>query len=406
MSRGKGEGSVFRDAARDRWVAMIELPADPVTGRRRRKKVTARSKAEALRRMRAVQVEVERAGDVTSGRPITVGEWMDLWIARDVAPHRKPSTTADYRSVSERHIKPALGRTRLDRVTPGDVRRLHERVTATGASSTTAAKVHRVLRTALGAAEREGAAARNPARLVRSPPSSRVPPRSMSTAEAKRFLEGRRERGDWARWAVALMLGVRQGEALGMTLDLLHLGADPWVELAWEVRRVTWEHGCGERSTEGWPCGRVRGADCPDRRAPVPAHLEAEQVHGGLWLLRPKTTGSHRAFGLPRVVADGLAAHLDRHRPARFVFEAAPGVPVDPRRDWGAWRQALAEEGLPPMRLHSARHTAATLLLEAGVPVRTAQEILGQTQALTTARYQHPGRRVTAAALEASSDLL
>lgn len=52
------------------------------------------------------------------------------------------------------------------------------------------------------------------------------------------------------------------------------------------------------------------------------------------------------------------------------------------------------------MRLHSARHTAATLLLEAGVSLRTAQEILGQTQALTTARYQHPSLALQAASLE------
>ena len=72
------------------------------------------------------------------------------------------------------------------------------------------------------------------------------------------------------------------------------------MELAWEVRRVTWAHGCGPQAPGGaWPCGRTRGADCPSRYAPVPAHLEAERVHGGLWLLRPKTAGSHRSPGLP-----------------------------------------------------------------------------------------------------------
>ena len=53
------------------------------------------------------------------------------------------------------------------------------------------------------------------------------------------------------------------------------------------------------------------------------------------------------------------------------------------------------------MKLHSARHTCATLLLEAGVDQRTIQEILGQTQALTLARYQHPGLDHQAQALTA-----
>ena len=69
-------------------------------------------------------------------------------------------------------------------------------------------------------------------------------------------------------------------------------------------------------------------------------------------------------------------------------------------------QDALAAAGLPHVRLHSARHTTATLLLEAGVPLRTAQEILGQTQALTTARYQHPSLSLQAAALAQATSAL
>ncbi|MDU0348328.1 site-specific integrase, partial [Actinomyces sp. MRS3W] len=229
--------------------------------------------------------------------------------------------------------------------------------------------------------------------------------------EARRFLAARTT--DRARWMLSLMLGARQGEALGITLDNLHLDADggaPWVDLAWELRRVTWAHGCGPHTPNaagaGWPCGHRRAGDCPDRTAPIPDGMEAEQAHGGLWLLRPKTVGSNRRVALPAVLADALTEHLEAARPTRFVFESSPGVPVDPRRDHQAWKAALAEEGLPVMSLHSARHTCATLLLEAGVPLRTAQEILGQTQALTTARYQHPSLGVQAQALDAVAGAL
>ena len=408
MARGKGEGTVYKDAE-GRWRAAVPLPPDPVTGRRRRKVVRGRTRAEAVRRMRQVQLEVARTGDVPTGRTLTVAGWLERWLERDVAPVRKPSTTGDYRSAVRVHIVPAIGRRRLDRLTPDDVRAVHRAVLGGGASTTTAAKVHRVLRAALGAAEREGLVPRNVARLVRSPPVSSTPPRSMTAEEAGRFLEARRRRGDYARWATSLLLGARQGEVLGITLDGLHLDAGaPWVELAWEVRRVTWAHGCAAaRPQDGaWPCGRRRGADCPSRHAPVPAHLEAEQVHSGLWLLRPKTAGSHRSPGLPAVLAEALAEHIRAHHPTRFLFEASPGIPLDPRRDHAAWHAALAEEGLPPMRLHSARHTTATLLLAAGVPQRVIQEILGQTQAATTIRYQHPGHAETARALDAIADPL
>ena len=301
VARGKGEGSVYWDEPVGLWAAAV-APA-PVTGRQRREYIRARTRAEPVRRMRQVQVEVARTGDVPTGRVLSVAGWLE----RDVEPFLKPAAAADYRTSVGRHIVPAIGRRRLDRLTPDDVQAVHRAVLGRGASTTTAAKVH----------------------------------------------------------------------------------------------------GCGPQAPGGaWPCGRRRGADCPSRRAPVPAHLEAEQVHGGLWLLRPKTRSSWRRVALPPPLTEALAEHIRVHHPARFLFEASPGIPLDPRRDWQEWKDALAAAGLPHVRLHSARHTTATLLLEAGVPLRTAQEILGQTQALTTARYQHPSLSLQAAALAQATSAL
>ena len=401
MARGRGEGSVYL-AKSGLWTAAVALPPDPLTGRRRRKVVRAKTKAEVVRRMRAVQLELAAAGDLPAGRAPTLAQWLTRWIDQDVAPTRKPATTADYRSVVRTHIVPAIGSRRLDRLTAADVRALHRAVLAKGVSPTTAAKVHRCLSRALTVAEREGLVPRNAARLVTPPPARTAAPAMLTADQARAYLASRRGHQDYPRRMVSFLMGARQGEVLGMSLDHLDLdAAAPWVELAWEVRRVTWAHGCGPRRAGAWPCARTRGADCPDRRADVPAHLEAERVHGGLWLLRPKTTSSLRRVAVPAALADALAEHLQAARPTRFVFESAPGLPVDPRADHRAWRAALAEEGLPAMSLHSARHTCATLLLEAGVPLRTAQEILGQTQALTTARYQHPSLAAQASALDA-----
>lgn len=401
MARGRGEGSVYL-AKSGLWTAAVALPPDPLTGRRRRKVVRAKTKAEVVRRMRAVQLELAAAGDLPAGRAPTLAQWLTTWLERDVLPALKPSTAADYRTSVERHIIPAIGSRRLDRLTAADVRALHRAVLAKGVSPTTAAKVHRCLSRALTVAEREGLVPRNAARLVTPPPARTAAPAMLTADQARAYLASRRGHQDYPRRMVSFLMGARQGEVLGMSLDHLDLdAAAPWVELAWEVRRVTWAHGCGPRTPDGRPCARTRGADCPDRRADVPAHLEAERVHGGLWLLRPKTVGSLRRVAVPAALADALAEHLAQTSPTRFVFEAAPGVPIDPRRDWQEWTDGLTAAGLPHVRLHSARHTCATLLLEAGVPLRTAQEILGQTRALTTARYQHPSLAAQATALDA-----
>lgn len=389
-TRGKGEGSIYRTAD-GAWRASVELPPDPATGRRRRKYLRARTKTEVVRRMRALQTD-PTALAVASSPSMRLADWLTAWLERDVAPRRKPSTAAGYRADVTNHVVPLLGSRPLDRLGPQDVRDLHAAVAAKGRSPATVSRVHRVLSVALTAAEREGLLARNPCRLVSPPPLRQAPADALTADQARTYLASRRGEPDYARRLTSFLLGARQGEVLGITLDSLHLDATtPSVELAWEVRRVTWSHGCGRPDATGtWPCTRKRGADCPTRYAPVPAHLDAERVHGGLWLLRPKTVGSWRHVALPPVLADAYRHHIDTYRPARFLFESAPGVPMDPSRDFEQWSTSLEAAGLPHVRLHSARSTAATLLLEAGVPQRLIMEILGHTQVATTARYQHP----------------
>ena len=66
------------------------------------------------------------------------------------------------------------------------------------------------------------------------------------------------------------------------------------------------------------------------------------------------------------------------------MFASEFGAPIDPRRDWGEWKKVLAEAGV-----RDARHTAATLLLAAGVDTRTLMDLLGWTEHRTAQRYAH-----------------
>jgi integrase len=72
------------------------------------------------------------------------------------------------------------------------------------------------------------------------------------------------------------------------------------------------------------------------------------------------------------------------------VFCQENGRPIEPRSDHRAWRALLADAKVPQARLHDARHTAATLLLQQGVPARVAMEMLGHSQiSLTLGTYSH-----------------
>jgi site-specific recombinase XerD len=79
----------------------------------------------------------------------------------------------------------------------------------------------------------------------------------------------------------------------------------------------------------------------------------------------------------------------DRWREHDLVFATPRGAPIDRTEDWREWHAVLREAGVRPARLHDARHTAGTLLVEQGVHIRVVQEILGHTRVTTTERYTH-----------------
>lgn len=71
------------------------------------------------------------------------------------------------------------------------------------------------------------------------------------------------------------------------------------------------------------------------------------------------------------------------------MFVTRYGGPIDRTEDWRTWKAILREAGVRDARVHDARHTAATLLIEQGVHIRVVQEILGHTRVTTTERYTH-----------------
>jgi integrase len=121
----------------------------------------------------------------------------------------------------------------------------------------------------------------------------------------------------------------------------------------------------------------------------------------------PKTQRSKRTIPLPAPLAEALTEHRDQQAKERItagqlwrgspcVFTSPIGTPIDPRNDFREFRKLLARAGLPPVRLHDLRHTAASLLLAQQVPARVVMEILGHSQiALTMNTYSHVAPEVS-----------
>lgn len=390
--RSKGTGGIYQRASDNMWCASIELPP-AADGKRRRRVIVRARKADVIAEMRAAQRELQKAGNLRTSSP-TLAQWCDLWWNRYGMTKLKVTTRDAYRSKIEQYIKPAIGRIRLDRLTVDHVHKLHAYVTTTkGLSASTAAGAHRVLSSILADAEKEGRVTRNVARVADKPRVAKKRKEYLTNAQAARLLASlAHDPQELAIWGTALLLGKRLGEVLGIHRDLVDV-ANGQLTIAWQVKRVPFEHGCGPATPAGArPCGRQRGGNCPDRRLTVPADQEVIHLDGGLYLLRPKTKSSWHALPMVGLLQQLIGQYLETAptNPHGLLFARPDGRPIDPADANKAWHAHLKAASLPDVDVHSTRHTCNTVLTELGVPVDVRRLLLGHASAaVNEAVYTH-----------------
>ena len=167
-TRPYGDGSVFWDERRRRWVGIFTTGRD-AHGRRVRRRVTGRTKTEARQRLRALQREAADGRPTPSGN-LRLGAFLDRWLDEIVtAKVGSPNTLDNYRWAVDRHIKPALGSRRLRDLTPDDVDGLLRAKLGAGLGHSSVMRIRAVLVQALRYGERYGHVGRNVAQLVDLP---------------------------------------------------------------------------------------------------------------------------------------------------------------------------------------------------------------------------------------------
>jgi integrase len=395
MARGKGEGSLFKDA-NGYWTVVVELPSH--TGERRRKKVRRKSKAEALKILRELLAERDRTGDMPT-RVMTVEQWIDEWFTTIAAKKNRPKTLSTYRGLIDREILPTIGAKKLDKLSPTDVRRMLHSITEKGLSSTTAAQVHRILSVALKYAMQNGKVPRNVAAAVDAPRPAKPALEALSVEQGIRVLQTAASDPLGSLWAAVLLTGARQGELLGLQRDRV----GEVIDLSWQMQRLTWEHGCGGS------CNRKRGADCYKRTVTAAPDWVHKPLHGGMWLTRPKSEKGTRIVPLVEPLKSIIERHIeataDAYNPYNLVWFAPNGAPIDHSVQSKLWHQLLERAGVPDVRLHDGRHTAVDLLYEAGVPEDLIRDIVGHSTREMTRAYKSRGntKRLTEAMLKLSA---
>ncbi|MFE0930450.1 tyrosine-type recombinase/integrase [Streptomyces mutabilis] len=349
-------------------------------GRPDRRHVERKTRAEVTAAVRELEKQRDGGAVRKAGRAWTVEAWLTHWVETIAPLAVNENTMVGYGVAVRKHLIPALGAHRLDKLGPEHIERFYGRMQADGRRAGTIHQIHRTFRTALNEAVRRGHLTRNPVQLAKAPRVSEEEIEPFTVEEVKRLLRAADDRRNSARWAVALALGLRQGEALGLK----------WADVDMERgvlmvrrsrRRPRYAHGCGDS------CGRKAGY-CPQRQRTNPETADT------------KSRAGRRSVGLPAQLVDLLRIHRakqDAERTAAgekwadegWLFATPDGRGTPPRTDYDDWKELLAAAKVRDGRLHDARHTAATVLLILGVSERAVMGLMGWSTTAMAARYQH-----------------
>lgn len=344
-TRGQGEGSIHQRGD-GKWVGTVEGPRTP-TGRRRRPSIVRHSRQEVVDGMAALKARV--AGGVPASAATTVGDYLDFWLTEVKAPQVGASSLTIYTDRINR-VRTHIGKLRLDRVNKGHIQSLANELAKTYAP-TTCADTLGAVRAAFQWAVPE-LLPRNPAQGVHRPrrPTGETDD-ALTKEERDAVLSAAAGDDHFALYWLALKLGLRIGELIELRWSNVNLKTNELL-----VLRSSTKTDAGER--------KIPLRD--DAIAVLTAHRRRQKV-GAI---------------------DGL------------VFVNARGTKLDPRRIGESWTALLTKAGVQHKcwsrctpekcstsvrRFHAARHTAAILMLEAGVALEVVSAILGHRSISITA---------------------
>ncbi|MGI5204741.1 tyrosine-type recombinase/integrase [Spirillospora sp. CA-108201] len=352
------------------WYLRLELGSGPGGIRRRVRRggfPTRKAAEEELRRLRG-----------PTGSPLTVAEWLGRWLANHPGA---ASTVAGYADHVERYLEPLLGDLLVAEVSVGQV----ERMLATIAPDyeqkgrpVTAATLHRIratLRAALNAALRAGVIEENPGVAGGA---------SIGAAAACGGVDCGSGR------AVAAEGGAPERGGVDGRADRPVPQRHPKPSA---VRRLPPHRAARAAARRGGRITLVRGRPRRRNRGDLPAGAAQKRPADRVRAQDAAQQPSDRAGPHHR---DRLAGHRSRqraqqeafgegYRDSGYVFTNLNGEPVPPGWLTHQFQRLIAEQGMPPIRLHDLRHGAAPLALAAGVELKVVQEMLGHSSIVPTA---------------------
>lgn len=354
--RANGEGSIYFDGDRDRWVAAVTIGRDPKTGRLIRRKVSGKTKSAAVAAKAALLAKYKDTYYIDADK-LTVGEWMDKYLTTYKKGSVRQNTYESYRAIASTYIMPRLGNIVLDKLLPLQVQQMVTDITATQ-SPRTAEYALVVLRMASRRALDEGIIARDPTRGVRRAYKSKRDIKTITAADLVVLLEHIP--------TPAMRLAVKIMYATGLRTE--------------EMLALTWNNADIDNCT-------------------ITINQVAINTRAGAQIAAPKTRSSIRTVTLPPKLAANLRSYR-KHQAAQIIQSTQytnhnyiicndDGSLILPRNYGKRFALRARIAGLD-ITAHCLRHTHATQLFAAGWHAKDVQERLGHSSiTITLDTYTH-----------------
>ena len=357
--RGHGEGSIYQDS-RGRWIAEIDVGRDH-TGKRQRRKRTARTRREAQQKLSVLEAEVASNLDL-DGTNVTVNDLLDRVIHHARDKGRQPKTIENYEWAAS-HLRTAFGAMKARELTALQIEsHLQELVKERKLSRSSLVRINGTLKQALDEGLRHDWLTRNVANVARTPASHTTTRQALTPEQARTLITEAVDTRLHAAVVVGITCALRPGEILGLTWTNLNLDEDP------PTLSIT--HSLKHDGT-------------------------------GTYLGDLKTSTSHRTVALSGSAVGALKAHRRCQNADRLAAgplwddhdlvlanELGRGWnPHNFRRDFRTLTQRAGLGKLPP---YTMRHTAVTLLSNAGVPAERIADLAGHRDTRMVERvYRH-----------------
>ncbi len=334
------------------------------------------SRKKAKLKLEAMPNVLAKRSALPSAR-LTVGAFLLGWLEEEHKYNIAHSTYKRYRALLVHHVEPVIGDLELQKTTPSDISKVISGMREAGQSPRSQQQARALLSVGLGEAENKGYIALNPVKKVRVPINRVKEMHPLGIEDVKRLLETYKGTYMSARLHIALLAGLRQGEALGLR----------WKDIDFDSATLE-------------VCNQV------------------QKIDGRLQLTGLKTDRSRRFIALTAGSLESLIQHREivetmtkvrgeSWQDNDLVFPHIDGTFHPAILDYNAWKRCLRLCGIKQRRLHDARHTAATLMYAQGVGIEVISRALGHSSsAITSKLYVHSAMQPQKAAAHLLGELI